>query len=118
MSIKTYNRLKGQPAIITGAATGIGKAIAIQFALEGAKVVVNYLKGDPVDEVVEQIRDGGGEVIAIEADVSKEAEVKDMFSKAIEKYGTVHILVNNAGIQKDAEFIRMTPCQTGRKSWM
>ncbi len=106
--MKTYNRLKGQPAIITGAATGIGKAVAIQFALEGAPVVVNHLRGDPFDEVVDQIRDGGGEVIAVEADVSKEDEVKELFRQAIDKFGTVHILVNNAGIQKDASFIRMT----------
>ncbi|HYW94658.1 MAG TPA: SDR family oxidoreductase [Bacteroidales bacterium] len=108
MNIQTYNRLKDQPAIITGAATGIGKAIAIQYALEGAKVVINYLKGDPADEVVDKIKEGGGDAIAIEADVSQEEDVKKLFAKTIEAYGTVHILVNNAGIQKDSGFIHMT----------
>ncbi len=108
MNTKTFDRLKGQPAIITGGATGIGKAVAIQFALEGAKVVVNYLKGDPVDDVIGKIREGGGEAIAVEADVSKEDEVKNLFKKAIDTYGTVHILVNNAGIQKDSGFVHMS----------
>ncbi len=108
MNTKTCNRLKDQPAVITGGATGIGKAIAIQFALEGAKVVVNYLKGDPVDDVINKIREGGGDAIAVEADVSKEEEVKELFARAIEKYGTVHILVNNAGIQKDSGFLHMS----------
>jgi glucose 1-dehydrogenase len=108
MSTKTYNRLEGQPAIITGGATGIGKAIAIQYALEGARVVVNYLKGDPVDEVVKEIRKNNGEVMPFEADVSKEDEVKEMFRKVREKYGTVHILVNNAGIQLDSGFLQMS----------
>ncbi len=108
MSTKAFNRLTDQPAIITGGATGIGKAIAIRFAIEGAKVVVNYLKGDPVEDVIRQIKNNGGEAIAVEADVSKEDEVKKLFEKAMEKYGTIHILVNNAGIQKDAGFIHMT----------
>ena len=71
-------------------------------------MVVNYLKGDPVDDVVGKIREGGGEAIAIEADVSKEDEVKKLFKKAIDTYGTVHILINNAGIQKDSGFIHMS----------
>lgn len=109
MEIPHYKRLKDQPAIITGANSGIGKAIALQFAREGAKVAINYIANkESADEMVKQIEENGGEAIAIRADVSKEDEVKDMFSKVIDHFGTLHILVNNAGIQKDAPFHKMS----------
>lgn len=109
MEKEHYYRLKNQPAIVTGANSGIGKAIAIQFAREGAKVVINYITNqDTAEEMVEDIKKEGGEAIAIKADVSSEDEVKNLFRKAIDHYGTIHILVNNAGIQKDAPFHLMS----------
>jgi glucose 1-dehydrogenase len=102
-------RLKGQKALVTGAASGIGRGIAKALAQAGAAVVVNYI-GDskPADEVVADIRSAGGTALAIEADVSREDQVQKMFQKAIQAFGTLDILVNNAGIQRDAPFLQMT----------
>ena len=104
-------RLKNQVALVTGAGTGIGKAVAIEMAAEGAKVAVNYpvAAGQAAaDEVVKTIRDAGGEAIALLADVSKEDQVKAMFAKLLEAWGTIDIMVNNAGLQRDASLIDMT----------
>lgn len=102
-------RLKNQPTIVTGANSGIGKAIAIALAREGAKVVINYVTNSKAaEEVVDQIKDFSGEAIAVQADVSQENQVKTMFQKAKQAYGTIHILVNNAGLQRDAKFVDMT----------
>lgn len=102
-------RLKGQKALVTGAASGIGRGVALALAQAGAAVVVNYI-GDPkpAEEVVSEIRSTGGTALAIEADVSKEGEVRKMFQKAIQELGTLDILVNNAGIQRDAALLEMT----------
>src|SRR5713226_2423098 len=101
--------LKGQKAIVTGANSGIGKAIATALGRAGADVVVNYRDGeDAAVAVVKEIAKGGGRAIAIRADVSREAEVKDLFRSAVEQLGTVDILVNNAGLQKDAPFEELT----------
>ena len=109
MEQEHFKRLKGQPAIVTGANSGIGKSVAMQFALEGAKVVINYVTGKEVaDEMVDKIKSEGGEAVAIQADVSREDEVTAMFRQAIDLYGTVHILVNNAGLQRDAPFHEMS----------
>jgi glucose 1-dehydrogenase len=102
-------KLEGQVALVTGADSGIGKAVAIDLAKAGAKVVINYVHGEEsADEVVNEIRAAGGEAFKIQADVSQEADVEAMFTAVIEKYGTVDILVNNAGLQKDAKFMDMT----------
>lgn len=102
-------RLKEQSAIITGANSGIGKAIAVEMAKEGAHVVINYISHEEIaQQMVEEITSFGGTAIAIKADVSKEDEVKAMFAQAINTYSTIDILVNNAGIQKDAAFIDMS----------
>ncbi len=102
-------RLKGQSAIVTGSSSGIGMAIAIELANEGAKVVVNYSSSEKdAYEIVKSIEKDGGEAIAIKADVSREDDVKEMFNKAIATFGTVDIIVNNAGIQKDASMTEMT----------
>jgi glucose 1-dehydrogenase len=101
--------LKGQPALVTGANSGIGYAVAKELAAAGAPVVVNYVADPPAAErLVGEIRAGGGEAIAVRADVSKEAEVQAMFRKMFDTYGTIHILVNNAGLQRDARFVDMT----------
>ncbi len=102
-------RLKGQTAVITGANSGIGNAIAIQMAGEGANVVVNFITNpDEAQKIVENIKDSGGNAIKFKADVSQEEEVRKMFRETIEAFGTIHILVNNAGIQKEADIDEMS----------
>ena len=102
-------KLKGQSALVTGANSGIGKAVAIALANDGANVVVNYITHpEAADEVVKKIENNGGNAIAIKADVSNESEVQSMFQQMIAKYGTIDILINNAGLQKDASVENMT----------
>jgi len=102
-------RLAGQTALVTGASSGIGRAVAIYLAREGADVAVNYVSDDAAaQEVVAEIARGGAKALAVQADVSKEADVQAMFGKACEAFGTVDILVNNAGLQRDAPFDQMT----------
>lgn len=99
-------RLKDKVAIITGASRGIGSAIARRFAAEGAKVVVNYnLSEEKASHLAEEIRNDGGQVITIKADVSKPEEVKQLVRKTIEKYGRIDILVNNAGVMFQQTFL-------------
>jgi glucose 1-dehydrogenase len=101
--------LAGQVALVTGANSGIGKAVAIGLGKAGANVVVNYVTdAGSAEAVAEEIGAAGSRAIAIKADVSKEAEVQAMFRQAIERFGTLHILVNNAGLQRDAAFADMT----------
>jgi 3-oxoacyl-[acyl-carrier protein] reductase len=85
-------------AIVTGSSRGIGRAIALRFAREGAHVVVNGRNQETVDAVVENIRSSGGDAIGVRADVSSAKEVEDLFATTLDKYGGVHILVNNAAI--------------------
>ncbi len=91
-------RLEGKVAIVTGAGTGIGEAIAHKFAKEGAKVVVNGLPGDPVKEVAEAIKQYGGEAQAYEGDISEESHAQACVQAAITEYGCLDILINNAGV--------------------
>jgi len=101
--------LEGQRAIVTGANSGIGEGVARGLAEAGAKVVVNYVTApDKAQQLVEDIREGGGEAMAVRADVSKEDEVQAMFRQAIEAWGSVDILVNNAGLQRDAPLHEMS----------
>jgi glucose 1-dehydrogenase len=101
--------LKGQKALVTGANSGIGEAVARSLADAGAAVVVNYVtRPETAQRVVDQIKQAGGEAVAIEADVSKEDQVEAMFAKMLQLFGTIDILVNNAGLQKDAPFVEMT----------
>jgi NAD(P)-dependent dehydrogenase (short-subunit alcohol dehydrogenase family) len=90
--------LEGKVAIITGAGTGIGEAIAHKFAKEGAKVVVNGLPDDPVQDVAEAINQYGGDSIAYPGDVSDPAHAQTCVQTAIDKYGRLDVLVNNAGV--------------------
>lgn len=91
--------LKEKVILVTGSSRGIGAAIAIQLASAGAKVIVNYAGSkESADQVVSQIKDNGGDAIALQADVSKTAEVKDLFDQSIAHYGKIDVLVNNAGI--------------------
>lgn len=107
--IPPQRRLAGQKALVTGASSGIGRAVAIHLASEGADVAVNYVSDvEAAREVVAEIVRGGAKALAVQADVSKEADVQAMFGKACEAFGTVDILVNNAGLQRDAPFDQMT----------
>ena len=101
--------LKGQKALVTGANSGIGKAVAIALGEAGADVVVNYRSGDEAAlDVVEKAGHCGSRCYAHKADVSREDEIKEMFAKMIRDFGTIDILINNAGLQKDAKFEEMT----------
>ncbi|MBK5962516.1 sugar dehydrogenase [Rhodoplanes elegans] len=102
--------LVGQTALVTGANSGIGEAVAIAMARAGADVVVNYVAGE-ADTVVKAIEAEGRKGLAIKADVSKEDEVEAMFAQAIAAFGTLDILVANAGLQRDAALTTMTLAQ-------
>ncbi len=107
--------LKGQKALVTGASSGIGRAVAIALGRAGADVVVNYASApESAEAVVAEIKKSGGKALAIKADVSNETEVKAMFKTMLGTFGTIDILVNNAGLQKDAAFHEMTLAQWQR----
>ena len=101
--------LTGQKALVTGANSGIGRGVAIALGQAGADVVVNYVTDDDTaNAVVDEIRGFGVKAIACKADVSKEDQVAAMFAQAIQAFGTLDILVANAGLQRDAQFQSMT----------
>ncbi|MCU7917204.1 MAG: SDR family oxidoreductase [Candidatus Thiodiazotropha sp. (ex Epidulcina cf. delphinae)] len=104
--------LKGQKALVTGANSGIGREVAVYLAKEGADVVVNYVAGKrAANQAVAEIKATGQRGLAIQADVSNEAQVKAMFRQMCDALGTIDILVNNAGLQQDAPFDEMTLAQ-------
>jgi glucose 1-dehydrogenase len=101
--------LEGQTALVTGASSGIGAGIAVALAAAGAQVGVNYAQDQQgAEQVVREITAAGGRAIPLRADVSREAEVQAMFDALYDSFGTIDILVSNAGIQKDAAFVDMT----------
>src|SRR5579871_1698091 len=104
-------KLQGQIAIITGASSGIGAGVAKALAGAGAKVIINHpVEATKVaaEAVLTEIKNAGGEGITYQCDVSKEDEVIKMFADAITQFGTVDILINNAGLQRDSPFDKMT----------
>lgn len=102
-------RLTGQSALVTGANSGIGKAVAIALANSGANVVINYVTHPELaQQVTDEIKTNGGNAIALMADVSKEDQVQSMFQAMYKEFGTIDILVNNAGLQKDSPVENMT----------
>jgi glucose 1-dehydrogenase len=114
-SVVVNRVLRGQKAIVTGASSGIGKAIAIALGQAGADVVVNYSNdAKSAEAVAAEISRLGSRAIVFRSDVSKEDEVRAMFAAACGEFGTVDILVNNAGIQKDAAFDELTLAQWQR----
>ncbi|MBX3706115.1 MAG: SDR family NAD(P)-dependent oxidoreductase [Pseudomonadales bacterium] len=110
------SEFKDKVVVITGAGGGLGKAHALEFARRGAKVVVNDLggsgdgtgSGDAADKVVDEIRAAGGTAIANKASVSSKEGAKSIIDDAVNAFGTVHILVNNAGILRDKTFKKLT----------
>lgn len=95
-------RLDGKVAIVTGGNSGVGAATAELFAKEGAKVVITARRLPQLEEVAEKIRANGGEVLVVQADVSKAEDAENIVAKTIEAYGKVDVLVNNAGVLKPA----------------
>ena len=95
---KIMNRVKGKTIIVTGGAVGIGRAISLILAQEGAKVAVTDLQDEAGHKVVEEITEAGGSAAFWHMDVSSESEVKRMFARIVENFGGIDVLVNNAGI--------------------
>jgi short chain dehydrogenase. len=96
-------KLDGKVAIVTGAASGMGKAIAKLFAKEGAKVTVSDINEEGAKETVREIEADGGTAIAVKTNVASEEDVNHLVDKTVETFGTVDILVNNAGIMDGME---------------
>jgi len=104
-------KLQNQVAIVTGASSGIGAGVAKSLSAAGATVIVNYpvpATKDAAEAVLAEITAAGGMGMTAQCDVSKEADVQKIFADTIKAYGTVDILINNAGLQKDAPFEEMT----------
>ncbi|MDQ6809202.1 MAG: SDR family oxidoreductase [Verrucomicrobiota bacterium] len=109
MNDDSQKPLQNQKALVTGASSGIGEACALALGAAGAAVAVNYRSdAAEAERVVKQIVDGGGEAFAVQADVSREEAVQTMFAAAVKRFGTIDILINNAGLQQDAAFHEMT----------
>jgi len=101
--------LKGQVALVTGGSSGLGAASAKGLADAGAAVVINYnSQQEPAEKLAQQIRDAGGQAIAVGADVSKEEDVEKLFAKTLEAFGHLDILLANSGLQKDAAIADLT----------
>ena len=108
--------LAGQRAIVTGASSGIGRAIALALGQAGADVAINFISGeDKAEEAAAQIREHGVRAMTVRCDVSDETQVRDMFKRTIDAFGTVDILVNNAGLQQDAPLEDMTLDRSGTR---
>jgi glucose 1-dehydrogenase len=102
-------KLKEKVALVTGGSQGLGRAIAVRLAQEGAAVVVDYVGGpEHANEVKGEIEAAGGQAHAVEADVSNVAQVRQMIDAAVERFGRLDILVNNAGVEKNVPFWDVT----------
>src|SRR5262245_29846596 len=98
----THQPLRGQTALVTGASSGIGEAVARALGAAGADVIVNFVtQPDTAKRIAGDIAAGGVRAMAIQADVSNETQVQSMFREMLASWGTIDILVNNAGLQKD-----------------
>jgi glucose 1-dehydrogenase len=111
-ALQSIELLKGQTALVTGAGSGIGRAIAIALGRAGADVIVNYVVGpEEAEKVAGEIRTGGRRATTACADVSDESQVQKMFADAVREFGTVDILVSNAGIERNAPVHEMSAAQ-------
>lgn len=99
--------MKDKVVVVTGASRGIGRAIATKMAADGAKVVVSARSADALDNLVSEIREQGGDAISVPTDISSTADVDSLFGAAVEAFGRVDVLVNNAGITRDNLLVRM-----------
>ena len=100
--------LEGQTAIVTGASRGIGKAIAIFLAKEGAEVIINYSSSlENANKVVTEINSFGGKAYPLQADISNETSVNELIKTVLDKSNKIDLLINNAGITKDGLLMRM-----------
>jgi 3-oxoacyl-[acyl-carrier protein] reductase len=107
---ENMQRLRDRVAIVTGASRGIGRAVALALAAEGAKVVINYARSsEAAEEVVGEITKAGGEAYAIQADVSQAEQVDELIKQTQSKLARIDIVVNNAGITRDTLLLRMKP---------
>jgi len=107
---ENLQNLRAQVAIITGASRGIGRAIALELATQGAYIIVNYASSSRAAEaLVEEITTAGGQALALQADVSQAEQVDALFNSVMEKCDRIDILVNNAGITRDTLLLRMKP---------
>lgn len=101
-------KFEGKTAVVTGASRGIGRAVALRLASEGAKVVVNYSGSkEKAEAVAQEIRSNGGEAIVFQANVSDAEQVKAMMDETIKQFGSIDFLINNAGITRDNLLMRM-----------
>ena len=108
-------KLKDKIALVTGSSRGVGRAVALRFAEEGAKVVINYLSNEKAaNDVVEDVQALGSEAIAVKADVAKKEDVKKLVDAAVETFGRLDILVNNAGFTRPSLMLKMTEDQWGQ----
>jgi glucose 1-dehydrogenase len=104
-----HKPLKGQTALVTGANSGIGEGVVRHLSAAGANIVLNYVAGpEAADAIVADLQGNGGTAFAIQTDVRVESSVQDMFAQAVAKYGTVDIVVPNAGLQRDSPISQMT----------
>ena len=102
-------RLDGRAVLVTGGSSGIGAGVARAMASAGARVAINYRgHAEEAEAIAREVRDGGGEAIAVRADVSEERDVERLVAAAVEAFGRLDVLVANAGIQRDAAFAEMT----------
>ncbi|KAG8635568.1 hypothetical protein MANES_16G048001v8 [Manihot esculenta] len=111
-SAKATHKVEAPVVVVTGASRGIGKAIALSLGKAGCKVLVNYARSSKeAEEVSKEIEAYGGQALTFGGDVSKEADVESMMKTAIDAWGTVDVLVNNAGITRDTLLMRMKKSQ-------
>ena len=98
-------KLKGKVALVTGAGSGIGEAIAFLFAREGADIAINDINPETAEKTAEEVKNIGRKAIALEADVADADQVNAMVDRIVDEFGGVHILVNNAGIPIHGPFL-------------